>query len=80
MRDTTHHWKRQHDLMDAMMLRVGVDILAAVNRGGFVKARATCRCCQDLCACQDWLLEETSKTREPPAFCPNLPFFASLKD
>jgi hypothetical protein len=76
----TPHWKRQHDLMDEMMLNVGIEILAAVNRGGFVSARASCRACGDFAACREWLLEGCASVRQPPKFCPNLNFFTSLKD
>ena len=67
-------WRRQHELMDEMMLNAGVDILAAVNRGGFARARANCRYCADFDACKEWLLKDGGALRPPPSFCPNLAF------
>ncbi len=73
------HWNRQHELMDDMMHRVGLDIIAGVSRGGFVDANCTCRSCQDHSACKEWLLVGAEILHEPPEFCPNLTFFAAAK-
>lgn len=68
---------RRHELMDEMMEKQGVDILAAVGAGdAFVQARANCRACACESACRDWFLEEPGGLAE---FCPNLDFFAALK-
>jgi len=68
---------RKQALMDEMMERQGVDLVAAVRAGeGFVKARANCRDCKDEGACRAWFLERSG---EPAEFCPNGAFFAALK-
>jgi hypothetical protein len=68
---------RRHALMDEMMEKQGVDLVAAVRTGdGFVRARDNCRKCQSEGACRDWFLE-TADTHAD--FCPNADFFAALK-
>lgn len=68
---------RRHDLMDEMMEKQCVDVLAAVRTGdAFVRARANCRDCTCEGACRDWLLAEPGS---PAEFCPNLEFFTALK-
>ena len=69
---------RKQALMDEMMEAQGVDLLAAVRAGeDFVRARANCRNCTGEPLCRAWLLEGSC---EPADFCPNLEFFASLRD
>jgi hypothetical protein len=68
---------RRHALMDEMMERGGVDLIAAVRAGdAFVGARANCRDCTREPVCRAWFLEASGG---PADFCPNRDFFASLK-
>ncbi|MGB3020505.1 MAG: DUF6455 family protein [Methyloceanibacter sp.] len=68
---------RRHELMDEMMEKQGVAVIAAVRAGdAFVEARANCRDCACETACRNWFLEESE---DPAEFCPNLDFFTTLK-
>ncbi len=68
---------RRHELMDEMMAKQGVEVIAAVRAGdAFVEARAHCRDCTCETACRDWFMEESG---DPAEFCPNLDFFKGLK-
>lgn len=68
---------KQHELMDEMIEKQGLDLLDVVTSGeGFTEARAKCRSCPDVCACRNWFLEGAET---PAEFCPNLDFFAGLK-
>lgn len=69
--------RRRHELMDAMMQTLGVDVLVAVGLEegqAFVKARSRCRLCPHESACRYWLASP-SRVPLPPNFCPNTCFF-----
>lgn len=68
---------RRHALMDEMIEKQGVDLIAAIRAGdGFVQARARCRDCSHEGDCRDWFLEDAGA---PAQFCPNLEFFRACK-
>jgi hypothetical protein len=72
----TQGFQRQ-ELMDQMMLRLGVDLVTAVgvDKGAaFVEARSKCRHCPHESECRVWL---TASEARPvlPGFCPNGCFF-----
>jgi hypothetical protein len=71
-------------LMEDMMAHCGVDLLALIGKDGgktYVEARARCRGCSTIKACQDWLLTADDPTgSEPRDFCPNSGLFRMLLD
>ncbi|XSG82038.1 MAG: DUF6455 family protein [Methyloligella sp. ZOD6] len=69
--------RRRHELMDRMMQKLGVDVLAAIgldNGQAFVRARSECRLCPQANVCRFWLACSTGEAK-PPDFCPNARFF-----
>jgi hypothetical protein len=63
--------------MNEMMERLGIEAVAALRHGeAFIRARANCRSCHCVGACQQWFLEEPEGTAES---CPNFGFFNRLK-
>jgi hypothetical protein len=74
---TFNQARQRQELMDRMMLRLGVDfpIAIGVDKGhAFVQARSKCRNCLHESECRVWL--DTSGTRPVlPDFCPNVCFF-----
>jgi hypothetical protein len=84
MSDTERLWptleqiRRREELMDRMMRKRGVDVLAALCVDGglaFMEARAKCRFCLHEEACRRWLTIKAP--RRSPDFCPNAAFFSS---
>lgn len=72
---------RQQGLMDDMMTRCGVDLLAMIGEDGgqpYVEARSRCRGCASVGACRDWLLAGDGESSEPQDFCPNSGLFRLL--
>ena len=69
-------------LMDDMMGRCSVDLLALIGKDGgksYVEARAKCRACSCVETCRDWLLMPDGKpSSEPQDFCPNASLFRGL--
>jgi hypothetical protein len=71
---------RQQGLMDDMMTRCGVDLLAVIGEDGgksYVEARSRCRGCASVGTCRDWLLADDGES-EPQDFCPNSGLFRLL--
>jgi hypothetical protein len=71
------HGRHRQELMDEMMLRLGVDLPTAVgvDRGAaFVEARSKCRHCVHESECRAWLAANKARPA-PPGFCPNACFF-----
>jgi len=61
-------------LMDDMMERCGVDVLAVIRSDrvqSFAEARARCRLCLSERTCREWLLAPPGERVLPPDFCPN---------
>ena len=55
-------------LMDDMMTRCGVDLLALIGKDGgqsHAEARSRCRGCSTVKACRDWLLTAGTATPHP---------------
>jgi Family of unknown function (DUF6455) len=71
------------ELMDRMMVRVGVDAAIAVrpDRGmAWYEARTRCIGCCNERQCRDWLAPlEIDASSEPPEFCCNAEFFRALR-
>jgi hypothetical protein len=69
---------RRQELMDDVMERCGIDVLALihVDRGqSFARARARCRSCLFARTCREWLLAPCGALASPPDFCPNADLF-----
>jgi hypothetical protein len=69
---------RRQELMDRVMEKCGVDVLAAIredNGQAFFQARAKCRECLYDLACRGWSLESSEELQLPPDFCANTDFF-----
>ena len=69
--------RHRPELMDQMILRLGVDLPSAIGvvKGeAFVQARSTCRNCPNESACWVWL-DEAGTRPIPPDFCLNVCFF-----
>ena len=70
------------ELMDEMMARCSVDLLAVIGKDGgqsYVEARAKCRACSCAGTCRNWLLTPDGElSSEPQDFCPNAPLFRGL--
>jgi hypothetical protein len=69
---------RRQALMDDMIERCGIDMLALIHsdRGqSFAEARAKCRLCLRASACREWLLARRDGPIPPPDFCPNASLF-----
>ena len=82
MKTSTLSWLKQilrrQELMDRVMEKCGVDVLAAIraDKGQvFFEARAKCRECPHDVACRNWWLESSEELQLPPDFCPNANFF-----
>ena len=77
-RDALH----RQELMDDMMARRSVDLLALIGKDGgqsYVEARAKCRACSCAGICRDWLLTADGEaSTEPQDFCPNASLFRGL--
>ena len=74
---TFNQLRHRPELMDQMILRLGVDLPSAIGvvKGeAFVQARSTCRNCPNESACWVWL-DEAGTRPIPPDFCPNVCFF-----
>ena len=73
---------RRQGLMDDMMARCSVDLLAVIGKDGgqsYVEARSRCRGCASIGTCRDWLLMGDGKpSSEPQDFCPNSGLFRLL--
>ncbi len=73
---------QQQGLMDDMMARCNVDLLAVIGKDGgqsYVEARSRCRGCASVGLCRDWLLMADGKpSSEPQDFCPNSGLFRGL--
>ncbi|HET9574134.1 MAG TPA: DUF6455 family protein, partial [Methyloceanibacter sp.] len=69
-------------LMDDMMTRCGVDLLALIGKDGgqsHAEARSRCRGCSTVKARRDWLLTADDNTpSEPQDFCANSGLFRIL--
>lgn len=80
VRDMIH----RQALMDDMMARCGVDLLALIGKDGgqsHAEARSRCRGCSTVKACRDWLLTADGDTSsEPQDFCANSGLFRTLLD
>jgi len=87
MDNSTSSWlkqiRRRQELMDSVMERCGVDVLAAVRAESgeaFFVARAKCRECLQEDNCRNWWLEASGSLRRlPPNFCPNADFLGACK-
>ena len=70
------------ELMDDMMARCSIDLLAVIGKDGgqsYVEARGKCRACSCVGTCRDWLLTPDGETSsEPQDFCPNARLFRGL--
>lgn len=76
---TAEELRRRHALMDEMMEKRGVDVLAALRVDGglaFVEARAKCRYCLHEGVCRSWLAGDGQQGAGD--FCPNAAFFGSV--
>jgi Family of unknown function (DUF6455) len=73
---------RRQGLMDDMITRCSVDLLALIGKDGgqsYVEARAKCRACSCVGTCRDWLLmPDGEQSSEPQDFCPNSGLFRAL--
>jgi hypothetical protein len=73
---------QRQGLMDDMMARCGVDLLALIGQDGgksHVEARSRCRGCSTVKNCRDWLLTtDGDVSSEPQDFCPNSGLFRIL--
>ncbi len=73
---------RRQGLMDDMMARCSVDLLALIGKDGgksHVEARAKCRACSCAETCRDWLLvPDGEPSSEPQDFCANSGLFRAL--
>jgi hypothetical protein len=79
MRDLTFSqlMRRQTELMDKMMARLGVNpaVAAAVDGSlAWHEARTRCLFCSNVLQCCTWL-EGAAPQRGPTEFCPNMIFF-----
>ena len=78
VRDLIH----RQGLMDNMMARCGVDLLAVIGKDGgqsYVEARSRCRGCASVGSCRDWfLMRDDTPSSEPQDFCPNSGLFRLL--
>jgi hypothetical protein len=81
---TAREMIQRQGLMDDMMARCGVDLLALIGEDGgksYVEARSRCRGCSTVKACRDWLLTaDDHALSEPQDFCPNSGLFRMLLD
>ena len=84
MENSTSLWlkkiRRRQDLMDSVIERCEVDLLAAVrveSGEAFFVARAKCRQCLHEDDCRNWWLEKSGSL--PPNFCPNADFLRACK-
>jgi hypothetical protein len=71
----------QAELMDRMLLRLGVDEAALARLGGgmgLYEARTRCLACRNERACRAWL-EGWTDPADPSEFCPNASFFARCR-
>jgi hypothetical protein len=69
-------------LMDRMMLRLGVDPLAAAraDRGRTLyEARRRCFVCRSERQCRDWVPHPLPRPSAPPPFCGNAEIFRQLQ-
>jgi hypothetical protein len=78
IRDVLH----RQELMDDMMARCSIDLLAVIGKDGgqsYVEARAKCRACSCVGTCRDWLLTpDGESSSEPQDFCVNASLFRGL--
>ena len=69
--------------MAAMTGRLGLDTVPAAWPTGVSQLALAINACQQCDAfdvCTDWLARAPSTVKKPPAFCPNAPEFARVKD
>jgi len=80
VRDMIH----RQALMDDMMARCGVDLLALIGKDGgqsHAEARSRCRGCASVGTCRKWLLMgDGEASSEPQDFCANSGLFRILLD
>ena len=88
MRNFSYSWPmhsrvfRQAELMDRMMVRVGVNpaVAARVDQGAaWFEARTNCISCCHEHECRNWL-ECSEGLPMPPDFCPSAEFFRSCAE